>query len=80
MPRKGVKLEIANFKILLCLLLVMVQLVNLTNCSTDKHETWYGKLVVVQVLSGVQKKRTISQHNVSTSQSSSGAQKCVFVF
>ena len=32
----------------------------------------YGKLVVVQVLSGVHKK-TISQHNISTSQSSSGA-------
>ena len=37
MPRKGVKLEIANFRIIL--LLVLVQLVYLTNRSTDKHET-----------------------------------------
>ena len=35
-PRKGAKLEIANFRILL----VPVQLAYLTNRSTDKHETW----------------------------------------
>ena len=40
MPRKGAKLEKANFRIIL-LLLVLVQLVYLTNRSTDKHETWW---------------------------------------
>ena len=39
MPRKGVKLEMANFRILL-LLLVLVKLAYLTDRSTDKHETW----------------------------------------
>ena len=39
LPRKGVKLEIANF--LLFLLLVLVQLVYLTSRNTDKHETWW---------------------------------------
>ena len=45
MPRKGVKLEIANFRIILLLLLLfllllllVVQLAYLTNRSTDKHE------------------------------------------
>ena len=42
------------------------------NCIIKRHNSCYSKLVVVQVLSGVHKK-TISQHNVSTSQSSSGA-------
>ena len=37
MPGKGGKLAV--FKILL-LLLVLVQVMYLTNCSTDKHETW----------------------------------------
>ena len=41
MPRKGVKLEKANFRILL-LLLALVQLVYLTNSSTDKHETCWS--------------------------------------
>ena len=40
MPRKGVKLEIANFRILLLPLLVLVQLAYLTNRSTDKHANW----------------------------------------
>ena len=39
------------------------------NCIIKRHNSCYSKLVVVQVLSGVH----ISQHNVSTSQSSSGA-------
>ena len=38
MPRKGFKLEMVNFRILL-LLLVLVQLAYLTNRSTDYHET-----------------------------------------
>ena len=37
-PRKGVKLKIAILQSLL--LLVPVRLAYLTNCSTDKHETW----------------------------------------
>ena len=41
MRRKGVKLEIVNFRILLLLLLLLLpQLAYLTNRSTDKHETW----------------------------------------
>ena len=40
MPRKGVKLEVTNFRIFL-LLLVLVQLAYLTNRSTDKCETWW---------------------------------------
>ena len=40
MPRKGVKLEIVNFRILLLLLLLLLQLAYLTNHGTDKHETW----------------------------------------
>ena len=39
MPRKGVKLEIVNFRILL-LLLLLLRLAYLTNHSTEKHETW----------------------------------------
>ena len=37
MPGKGGKLKITVFKLLL---LVLVQVVYLTNRSTDKHETW----------------------------------------
>ena len=38
MPRKGVKLEIVNVRILLLLLLLLLQLAYLTNHGTDKHE------------------------------------------
>ena len=42
MCRKGVKIEIANFRIiLLLLLLVLVQLTYPTTRSTDKRETWW---------------------------------------
>ena len=39
MPGKGGKLKITVFKLLL--LLVLVQVMYLTNRNTDKHETWY---------------------------------------
>ena len=41
-PRKAAKLEVANFRILL--LLLLVQLAYLTNCSTDKHATWWNSV------------------------------------
>ena len=38
MPRKGVKLEIVNFRIIILLFLLLLRLAYLTNHSTDKHE------------------------------------------
>ena len=45
MPRKGVKLEIVNFRriLLLLLVLVLVQLAYLTNNSTDKINMKLGR-------------------------------------
>ena len=51
LPRKGVKLEIANFRnflLFLLLLLVLVQLVYLTNRNTEKHETWWKDVTVTR--------------------------------